>query len=357
VLSRNISCPGTYVVLILENKIVFSKKITDPALKSELEEIASEHPARTKEKFGIIFRSACNDANMADVRADLDALVGRMSEVREKIRTAQKGLVIDPLGISQVSILFTKQSIDFLDTTRRQKVATLSNHHYWRIVTELIGNNSSLIDCIEYAIAQYGDMQKNLEHAFDGFAHEQFFFPRKNSIVNIMHYKPNGDIFKLKPGKAIDVVYSTDDGFSVGKQCTSLVLKREFSPQPWHKSFYDGFEGLDIKPGDYSTCHVKENFPVVTNKYFRADGTPIGCYYNISTPVQVFPGEIQYLDLEIDVVENQAGEKKVVDADKLDAAVKDGYISEKTREFALSIVNMVIEGKIKEDLSCEASLG
>jgi len=178
-------------------------------------------------------------------------------------------------------------------------------------------------------------------------------FPRKGDTVSIMHYKPNGHHFKLKPGRVVDAFYSTGNGRGTEDQCVSLVLKREFSPQPWHKSFYDGFEGLDIKPGDYSTCYARENFPVLTNKYFREDGTFLGCYYNISTPVQVFPGELQYLDLEIDVVENQAGERKVIDEHKLDAAVGEGYISRALADQAKAIADSVLQGKIKDDLACD----
>ncbi|NMC06310.1 MAG: hypothetical protein GYA24_13925, partial [Candidatus Lokiarchaeota archaeon] len=63
VLTRSIACPGSYAVLIPENKVTFSKAITDPGLRSELEEMAALHPARRAARFGIIFRSACNEAH------------------------------------------------------------------------------------------------------------------------------------------------------------------------------------------------------------------------------------------------------------------------------------------------------
>ncbi len=353
VLSRSIACPGSYAVLVPENKVMFSKSITDTGLRIELEEMAAEHPARRNSRFGIIFRSACNDAHMDDIRADLDKLGSRMAEIREKMKVAPRGLIIDPLGICQLNVIFSKQSLDYLDGLRCQKALTVPGHHYWRIVTKRVENADYLIDFVEHLLAQKAIDDKPLAKAFSTFTHECLPFPKKDDIVTIMHYKPNGDIFKLKPGRVVEAFYSTGNVFGSSDQCISLVLKREFNPQPWHKSFYDGFEGLVIKPGDYSTCHVKENFPVLTNKYFREDGTVLGCYYNVSTPVQIFPGEVQYLDLEIDVVENQAGERKVIDKDKLAAAVGGGYISQALADQATAVVDLVLQGKIKEDLACE----
>ncbi len=355
VLSRSIACPGSFAVLIPENKVLFSKSITDNGLRSELEEMASEHPARRNSHFGIIFRSACMDAHMDDIRADLDKLGSRMVEIREKMKVAPRGLIIDPLGIGQLNAIFSKQSLDYLDGLRSQKALTVPRHHYWKIVTKRIENADYLIDFVEHLLAQKAIDDKPLANAFSTFTHEYLPFPKKDDLISIMHYKPNGDIFKLKPGRVVDVFYSKGNAFGTSDQCISLVLKREFDPHPWHKSFYDGFEGLDIKPGDYSTCHAKENFPVLTNKYFREDGTFLGCYYNISTPVLIFPGEVQYIDLEVDVVENQAGERKVIDKDKLAAVVGDGYISQSLADQANAIVDLVLQGKIKEDLACDDS--
>ncbi|MEX2683528.1 MAG: DUF402 domain-containing protein [Candidatus Sigynarchaeota archaeon] len=355
-LSRSITCPGSYAVLIPENKVTFSKSITDHGLRKELMAMASGHPARRDGHFGIIFRTSCCDARLDDIRADLDVLASRMAEIREKVRSAPRGLVIDPLGIGQLDVIFSKQSLDYLDGVRGQKTRTIPGHHYWRIVTTRIGNADYLLDFVENLLVQNVIDEKSIAKAFTTFTHEHFPLPQKGDIVSIMHYKPNGDMFKLKPGRVVDAFYSSGNVPGMDDLCVSLVLEREFNPQPWHTSFYDGLEGIDIKPGDHSTCYVKENFPVLTNKYFRADGTFLGCYYNISTPVQVFPGELQYLDLEIDVVENQAGERKVIDKDKLDVAVEEGYISRALADKAKDIADLIFQGKIKADLACDGTI-
>ena len=355
VLSRSITCPGSYVVLIPENKITFSRNITDPALRSELEDIAKKDVAHDKGKFGVIFRSACNDAHMNAIRADLDGLAERMAEIREQVKDASTGFIIDPFGIGQLNVIFSKQSLNYLDEIRQQKVATIPDHHYWKIVTKRVKETDRLIDFLEYAMVEQPDLQAKLVSRFVDFAHEHFAFPRKNDTINIVHCKPNGDIFKLKPGKVLETSIEAGSIFSAREHCISLVLKREFAPKTRSNAFYDGFDGIEIETGDYSICHVKENFPVLVNQYHRADGTLLGLYFNISTPVQLYPGEMQYIDLEVDVVEVPGGERKVIDAEKLDDAVRGGYISDKMREFAMAMASDIVDGKINAELSCDAS--
>ncbi|HME51558.1 MAG TPA: DUF402 domain-containing protein [Candidatus Lokiarchaeia archaeon] len=355
VLSRSITCPGSYVVLIPENKIVFSRNITDPALRSELEEMARQDAAHEKGKFGVIFRSACNDAHMDAIREDLDALAERMADVRAKMRDAPAGFIIDPFGIGQLNVIFSKQSLNYLDDIRQQKVSTIPDHHYWKIVTKRLKETDRLIDFLEYVMVQQPELQAKLVATFVDFAHEQFIFPQVNDMINIVHCKPNGDIHKLRPGKVLDTSISAGRIFSAREHCISLVLKREFTPKTRSGSFYDGFDGIEIEAGDYSICHVKENFPVLVNQYYRADGTLLGHYFNISTPVQLYPGEMQYIDLEVDVVEVPGGERKVIDEEKLDDAVRAGYISEKTRVFAMTLAHDIMDGKINADLACDAN--
>ncbi|MFX0103354.1 MAG: ribonuclease E/G [Candidatus Hodarchaeota archaeon] len=355
-LKTDITLPGSYTVLLhgKKNKTLFSKKISDIGLKSELKEIGEQY-LTNQDNFGIIFRSACKESFIDDIKADLEKLGNIMSEVQERIEACDEGLVIDPLGLTHLNILFSKDSLDYLDTTRRDVISTVKNHHALRILAQKTKDGEALIDFIEYLTANMRDQEENLARIFNNFIHENVGFPEKYSMVQFLHYKPDGAMYKLKPGKVIDVFYSKDDILAGNESCASLLLKREFNPTPWHRSFYDGFEGLDIQPGDYSECHVKENFPVIHNKYFRKNGDFIGSYYNISTPVQIYPGEIIYLDLEIDVVEDALGEKKIIDQERLDDVVNKGYISKKMKDFARDVAKKLIEGKIQENLACDDS--
>lgn len=355
VVSRNLSCPGQFAVLVPDRRVMHSRNITDVGLKTELGEIAASIPGLL-EHTGVVFRSSCNDAFLPDVKRELEELAGIMDRVREAIdaHEGHSGLVIDPFSMNQVNVLLSKESLDFLDRARRDRVFTMNDHHYWRTVTEM-GGDQHLVDFAEEAMDGHPELATTVTRAFTNYVRARFGFPKPGELVHILHYKPNGDLFKLKPGTVMDVFHSSGNMEGNQEHCTSLVLKRVFTPQPWHKSFYDGFEGLDIQPGDYSTCHAREGFPVMTNKYYRADGTFLGCYYNISTPVLLFPGEIRYIDLEIDVVENEAGRRKVIDRDKLDRAVDAGHVNVDAGKAALDLAERIAAGGLNDDLSCDDS--
>ncbi len=357
VLARQISYPGTFVVGILEKKISYSRNITDVGLKSELFDIATSS-LQPGDDIGLIFRSACKSGFMDDIKNEVRDISTRMREIQHLIdgkENAGPGLLTDPKGIHQAQLLFTKESHAFLDGIRGGVTHTMKNHHYWKVISSRIGNAEFLIDLVEFAMKQGKNnvVDQAFNNVFANFAHEHLPFPKQGNLINIMHYKPNGDVFKLKPGKIVNAFYSKGSIFDSNDSCITLTLKREFTPQPWHKSFYDGFDGLEINPGDYSTCHAKENFPILTNKYFRSDDTFLGCYYNISTPVQIFPGEVQYLDLEIDVVENEKGERKIIDQDKLAHVLEHKYISRTLGQKAMELAEYVLQGKVQDNLACD----
>ncbi|PSQ59670.1 MAG: RNA-binding protein, partial [Halobacteriales archaeon SW_9_67_25] len=64
---------------------------------------------------------------------------------------------------------------------------------------------------------------------------------------------------------------------------------------------------------------------------------------NVCTPVEVFPEEVRYVDLHVDVVRTPDGTVRRVDDDELDAAVEAGNVpealAEKAREVAGALEN------------------
>jgi predicted RNA-binding protein associated with RNAse of E/G family len=82
-------------------------------------------------------------------------------------------------------------------------------------------------------------------------------------------------------------------------------------------------------------------------RYFRKDGSLIGIYVNISTPVEFYENSIRYVDLGIDVVKDKEGNVKVIDEDKLEHYYNEGYINTRIYEKVLKIVEEEKERIIK----------
>ena len=66
-----------------------------------------------------------------------------------------------------------------------------------------------------------------------------------------------------------------------------------------------------------------------------------GTYLNVSTPVEVFPDAVRYVDLHVDVVKHADGRVEVVDEDELQDCVDAGLVSEALAEKALSVAERV----------------
>ena len=62
---------------------------------------------------------------------------------------------------------------------------------------------------------------------------------------------------------------------------------------------------------------------------------------NICTPVEVFPDQIRYVDLHVDVIKHADGTVERVDDNELDEAVADGQLSSELAEKARSVARAI----------------
>ena len=138
--------------------------------------------------------------------------------------------------------------------------------------------------------------------------------------IKIEHVKLDGRIIFLSEGEIVG------EDFEQKK----LVLRRSRFKG---RSKYDGL-GIDKREGDYAVSEVQEGRWYYTHTYFRKDGTLIGRYVNINTPVEFYPDRIRYVDLEIDVVQMTDGRVFVTDEEDLKERFKAGFLSEQLMEAA-----------------------
>ncbi len=65
---------------------------------------------------------------------------------------------------------------------------------------------------------------------------------------------------------------------------------------------------------------------------------------NVSTPVELFPDAIRYVDLQVDVVKYPDGTVEVVDEDELEADVTDGHVPRALADRALDVAERLASG-------------
>ncbi|MCK4310731.1 MAG: DUF402 domain-containing protein, partial [Methanomicrobia archaeon] len=116
-----------------------------------------------------------------------------------------------------------------------------------------------------------------------------------------------------------------------------LVLRRNFLG----RGHYDG---LNIKKEfrDYAITEIEEGKWYFTHKYYSKDDELKGVYYNVCTPVEIYQDRIRYFDLEIDVIEDVEGNRRIIDEDKLEKAVETGRINKNLEKKALEVAESLV---------------
>jgi len=213
---------------------------------------------------------------------------------------------------------FGRESRFQLDDWRRTKAATMVGHHRTKAATR---SASTAVDFVENVCDDVGDS----EDAFPFEAVTGQFGPREGDRLPIGHGKPDGRRIELGTG---EVTSKTANG--------EVVVEREMSPG----GTYDAL-GVKRQAGDVAVTKFKEGrwwYPTV---YHGEEGEKRGTYVNICTPVEIFPDEVRYVDLHVDVIKHADGTVERVDDDELDEAVEAGYLSEKLAEKARDVASAV----------------
>ena len=258
-----------------------------------------------------------DDADFAILEAELEPLIDRAASIDDTLSTHDEttttGRIVDGRGTQWV--LFGRESRFALDEDRREVTPTMPGHHRIKAGDE---RASAAVDFVE-------DLAPDLDGEFPFDVVTRQFGPQEGDHVAIAHGKPDGRTVSLGRG---DVTERDPEG--------TIRVEREMSPG----GTYDAL-GTKRRAGDVAVTKFTEGkwwYPTV---YRGEDGDKRGTYVNVCTPVEVFPNEIRYVDLHVDVVKHTDGTVERVDDDELDAAVAAGNVPEALAEKARKVASAV----------------
>jgi hypothetical protein len=203
-------------------------------------------------------------------------------------------------------IEFTSPVKDGLDELRARVVPTLPNHHRLKLI------DPEEVDSAEEELRLHPGEREGLARRLE----QKLLWDRLayGKEIHIEHIKPDGRMIYLSEGRIIDV----------DRKKRVLLLQRD---RFRGRTRYDGLN-LPKMPGDFAETEVREGAWHYHHTYHHRDGTPVGRYFNINTPVEFYPDRIRYVDLEIDVVQWTDGRTETIDLADLEAALKAGHIGE-----------------------------
>jgi hypothetical protein len=315
ILTTRISYSGDYAILIPQEGIKISRKVEDSGERRRLFQLANQ--LQTSPGYGLLWRTAAVRCEEDYLKQEVRGLVEDMHRVHMEFPSAQPGLLRE--GKKHVNILFGGESKRRMDFIRNNVLPTAHNHHKLKSS----GKDVSLaVDIFENLLEKY-----NVEEKLDEMLWNLNPWNPGN-VVLLEHIQANGD--KLNLGRAVIQEFRYP--------CVSLERRMHT---------YGMYDGLGVKKekGDRVITYMKEGEWVFVHSYYSPNDTLKGRYYNICTPVEFYPYKIRYLDLDVDVVEEEGKSKQIIDTEKLEKRVEKGYISNRLQKKALDVAKEVIEGK------------
>lgn len=240
---------------------------------------------------------------------------GRALEVVEALKDKLLDVVVRKRGEeTKFEAEFPHAAKQALDKIRGKLVPTLNNHHKLKILAP------EWVNLMESQLARTPERRYSIEEElerrliFDWFQNE--------GQVDIEHVRPEGEVIHLRGRKM------------VGWKGKTMRLRRKKETSRPGK--YDGLN-MPIEEGDYSITEVEPCSWVVKHSYYSKQGRLKGEFYNVNTGAEFYPGKIRYIDLHVDVVKWADGRAEIIDRDKLETSVNEGYISERLAKKAIEV--------------------
>ena len=221
--------------------------------------------------------------------------------------------VADPYMTYELELTWSSKV--FLDGVRASVTPTVPRHHMLKIVDP---------EAVDEAESSGADLKAVGERLLEELIYSRV---RVGSAMVLEHVKPSGFTVRLR-----GVVRRFD------RESRTVVLERRFSGG----GVYNGL-GVAKESGDWGLTFVPEGCWSLVHRYYSASGELKGEFYNVNTPVELYPGRCRYVDLEVDVVRLPGGRVRVIDVEKLKRAVWKGIISERLMEKALSVAERLRE--------------
>ncbi len=323
-LSTVLTVPGDYAVLIpkpvgTQRHVKISRKIRD---QSERERLRILGLSVDMGDWGILWRTA---AAYKDWNTLKDEIV-KLSKLAEKLKNTDRysapQKVIEGRNIYEVE--FGGGAKKKLDEIRNKVLPTIEGHHQLKAYGP---DFSFAVEIAEGILRKVPGQRDKVKVGFwealvDGKG------PKRGWLFFLEHNKPDGQSFRLGPGEVLEVSLNP----------IRLRIKRHLKPG----RFYDGLD-MPIEAGDYAVTEIEKGRWWFKHSYYDREGNLKGEYYNINTPVEVYPDKARYIDLEVDIVRWPDGKKEIIDKDKLKEHYEEGIISEKLYKATLRITQEVFE--------------
>ena len=279
------------------------------------------NPTRSQvERFGLNSRGNAdasitdsNDRHYVEVRGEPEVVESVIEALREGLGDLIVLRLMRGEKAAMARIGFPTETKLKLDELRYRVAYTVPWHHYCRAGGEALSTMVSFAEhLVEHGLADGESVAKLFDETVRNAV------PRRGTTAKILHAKLDGHLLKLRPGK---VIWRSEG---------EVKLQRRILGG----GTYDGL-GIPKSLGDYAITEAKLMEWYTKTRYYGISGKLKGTYYNICTPVALYPDHLHYFDLEVDVVARSEGDVEIIDAEKLEAAAEEGRVPDELKKAAL----------------------
>ena len=313
VLTTELRVPGDVATLVADVDSLVADT-PDGTASHELVRTTELLSTAVPDDWGIVWESGATDLPVAELDAALSATVDRAHALESALESsAEEGRLAAPFRTAWV--WFGRTARFTLDDHREAVTATMPGHHRTKAGDE---RASGAVDFAEHLGVDAEE--------FPFEAVTASFGPAQGDRIAIGHGKPDGRCVQLGRGEVTEV--DAENG--------RVTVERAMSGG----GTYDALDVPRVE-GDIATTRFTEGrwwYPTV---YRSESGDRRGTYVNVSTPVEVFPDAVRYVDLHVDVIKHSDGTVEVVDEAELAASVEAGTVSTALAEKAMDVATQV----------------
>jgi len=326
-LTTEIKIPGKHAILLPNRQVRISKRILNWDSRLRLHQLGEE---LATENSGVLWRTSAASQPTDVLREEVAVLIKIREDILEKAENVEAPAVLRE-GVGFADVEFPALSKRGLDEVRKAVALTIDGHHYYKACGQRV---SAMLEMAEKML-ESGSSHSDVDESLRQTAESEY--PRAGSWVDIEHVKLNGKVLHLGPALLEDCNLDT----------STLRLRRVFK----RAGVYDGL-AIKKEPDDYAVTRMRLGNWHFQTQYFSKKGQLKGSYINLNTPIELYPHEIRYVDLEADICVWPDGKVEILDREKLEEAFRSGIVSERLMETVKAKLSELVE-RIRSGLGTE----
>jgi Ribonuclease G/E len=314
-LTKRVRIIGRYADLVKEGW-VSTPKDAPPTTTSKLMNLGN---LMRPPDWGVQWKREALTASMSELLEELQRLKEEALKLMQRAQESKAPcLVYEPP--TRYVVMVPYESKKRLDELRGLVVTTMPNHH---LIKSWGRKYAYAVDVVEKLMA-FPPLGSGAGAMASSVITRSVV--KEGARIAVEHVKPDGRVYELTPGVVED--------FDV--ESATVTLRRRFKGG----GVYDGL-GVPKEEGDYGLSTYRLGSPISKTAYYDKGGTLKGIYVNISTPVEIAPKRVRYVDLEVDVVAKPNGEVRVLDLDKARELMNKGAITAKLYDAVVKVAERV----------------